>query len=155
MTTKRTTLATVFALLMVLLAACGGPDPMSYAVDIQGMLSDYVIAINNVSAQIDRAVADSNQFADAGWQQDLFAALDELDTAGNALGSYPDANVPEDFAEAHGYLKQIGAETAELTSALRSAVENQDIDAFNAGQNELQDVLDLLNQANAALEAIQ
>ncbi len=151
MITKRNlTIFSIFVVLILTVAACG-PSLTDYADRIVVMLDNYNNALNALSANIDRAVADPGIFTDDGWKADMFEALDALDAAGNEFGNVPQEDVPELFSETHGYLVAIGGETTKFTSAMRDAIEAGDVDAFNASQDMMYDIVDLLNQANATI----
>lgn len=147
---RNTTLLSLIIAVVLVIAACG-PSLTDYADRITVLLENYSNALNALSANIDRAIADPNIFTDDGWKADMHEALDALDTAGNGFSEVPQADVPELFSEAHGYLVAIGGETTKMTSAMRDAIDAGDIDAFNDSVQMIYDIVDLLNQANAAI----
>lgn len=125
----------LLALTLVLLAAgCGPSMEETYFTNLAPAIEEYNASMDAVGTQFQ--VANSDSLNDQAWMDATFAALDRMDTAGQALASTPAEEVPENWVTLNDTLGEVSDQTSLFVGDMKAALEAQDQGAMLAALDE-------------------
>ena len=146
--TRKSVLVVLVLVFALGLSACGLDE---YADAINTALANYNSASQAVSQQLLMINEDNAIIGDSDWQDQTYAALDELETAGQAFASLPET--PAGYEEVDALVTSLAFETTSFVDTTRNMIDSQDINEVDAVNQSQASVNDLVTQIDAAISA--
>jgi hypothetical protein len=144
--TRKSVLVSLVLVFALSLTACGLDE---YADAINTALANFNSAGQTVSEQLFMINDNNDIISDPAWQEEMLAALDELEAAGKAFASLPET--PAGYEEVDSLVTDLAFETTSLVDTIRTMIDTQDINQMDAVNESMSAVNDLVTQVDAAI----
>jgi hypothetical protein len=146
--THKSVLVSLIIVFALGLTACGLDE---YADAINTALANFNAAGQAVTEQLFMINDNNDIIGDPEWQENMLAAVDELEAAGKAFASLPET--PAGYEEVDSLVTDLAFATTSLTDSIRTMIDTQDINQIDTINENMSAMNDLVTQTDAAIAA--